>query len=144
MLLDNSHFKTICTRVQLAANQCPAAAKYGTATANTPLLSGKLSGPVYLVSSNDKLPNLVADLRGQVNIQLRGVITSVKGAMKTTFPTVPDAPVTKFVLKMQGGGKGLIINSQDLCKSSRKGKLNMKGQNGKQVKNNKFTIKASC
>jgi hypothetical protein len=144
MLLDNSHFKTICTRVQLAAQQCPAAAQYGTATATTPLLSGKLSGPVYLVSSSDKLPNLVADLRGQVNIQLRGVITSVKGAMKTTFPTVPDAPVTKFVLKMDGGAKGLIQNSKDLCKSSRKGKLNIKGQNGKQFKNNKFVIKASC
>ena len=108
------------------------------------MLDGNLSGPVYLVSSSDKLPNLVADLRGQVNVQLRGVITSVKGAMKTTFPTVPDAPVTKFVLKMEGGAKGLIQNSKDLCKSSRKGKLNMKGQNGKQFKNNKFVIKASC
>jgi hypothetical protein len=144
MLLDNSHFKTICTRVQLAARQCPAAAKYGTATATSPLLKGNLSGPVYLVSSSDKLPNLVADLRGQVDIQLRGVITSVKGAMKTTFPTVPDAPVSKFVLKMDGGAKGLIINSQDLCKSSRKGKLVMKGQNGKTFKKKKFGIKASC
>ena len=36
----------------------------------------KLKGPVYLVSSNNKLPDLVADLRGQVNIQLRGVISS--------------------------------------------------------------------
>jgi hypothetical protein len=144
MLLDNSHFKTICTRVQLAAQQCPAAAQYGTATATSPLLEGRLSGPVYLVSSSDKLPNLVADLRGQVNVQLRGVITTVKGAMKTTFPAVPDAPVTKFTLKMDSGAKGLIINSKDLCKSSRKGKLNMKGQNTKQVKNNKFVLKASC
>jgi hypothetical protein len=144
MLLDNSHFKTICTRVQLAAQQCPSGAQYGTATATSPLLSGNLSGPVYLVSSSDKLPNLVADLRGQVNVQLRGVITSVKGAMKTTFPEIPDAPVSKFVLKMDGGSKGLIQNSKDLCKSSRKGKLNMKGQNGKQFKNNKYVIKASC
>jgi hypothetical protein len=144
MLLDNSHFKTICTRVQLAAKACPAAAQYGTATATSPLLKGKLSGPVYLVSSSDKLPNLVADLRGQVDVQLRGVITSVKGAMKTTFPAVPDAPVTKFVLRMDGGAKGLIQNSKDLCKSSRKGKLNMKGQNGKVFKNKKFKVKASC
>jgi hypothetical protein len=144
MLLDNSHFKTICTRVQLAANACPAGAQYGTATATSPLISGDLSGPVYLVSSSDKLPNLVADLRGQVNVQLRGVISSVKGAMKTTFPAVPDAPVTKFVLKMDGGSKGLIQNSKDLCTSSRKGKLVMNGQNGKQFKNTKFGIQASC
>jgi len=144
MLLDNSHFKTICTRVQLAAQQCPSAAQYGTATANSPLLDGSLSGPVYLVSSNDKLPNLVADLHGQINVQLRGVITSVKGAMKTTFPTAPDAPVSKFVLKMNGGSKGLIQNSKDFCQNPSKGKLLMKGQNGKQVKNNKYNVKVTC
>ena len=33
--------------------------------------SSKLKGPVYLVSSKHKLPDLLADLRGQVNIQLR-------------------------------------------------------------------------
>jgi hypothetical protein len=144
MLLDNSHFKTICTRVQLAAQQCPAAAQYGTATATSPLLSGNLSGPVYLVSSNDTLPNLVADLRGQINVQLRGVITSVKGAMKVTFPATPDAPVSKFVLKMQGGSKGLIQNSKDLCKPKSTGKLNIKGQNEKVFKNNKYALKMSC
>jgi hypothetical protein len=145
-LLDNSHFKTICTRVQLAAQQCPKGAQYGNATAVTPLLDNPLQGPVYLVSSSDQLPNLVADLRGQVNIQLRGVITSVKGRMKTTFPEVPDNPVRKFTLKMQGGSKGLLINSKDLCKSkkSRQAKLSMKAQNGKQVKNNKLKINVSC
>ena len=144
MLLDNSHFKTICTRVQLAAQQCPAAAQYGNATATSPLLSGNLAGPVYLVSSNDKLPNLVADLRGQINVQLRGVVTSAKGAMKVTFPATPDAPVTKFVLKMQGGSKGLVQNSKDICVTKSKGKLNIKGQNEKVFKNNKYALKVTC
>ena len=144
MLLDNSHFKTICTRVQLAANQCPEASVYGQASASSPLLEGGLSGPVYLVSSSNKLPDLVADLRGQVNVQIHGVISTVKGGMKTTFESLPDAPVTKFTLKMDGGKKGLIQNSKDLCKSPPKAKLNMKGQNGKQVKNNKFVLKTSC
>jgi hypothetical protein len=145
MLLDNAHIKTICTRVQLAAQQCPDAAVYGHATASSPLLAGDLSGPVYLTSSSHKLPDLVADLRGQVNVQLRGVISTVKGGMKTVF-NAPDAPVSKFVLKMEGGSKGLIINSKNLCKGkkSRQAKLNMKGQNGKKVENNKFKIKASC
>lgn len=145
-LLDNSHFKTICTRVQLAAGQCPKGAQYGNAKAFTPLLDAPLKGPVYLVSSSDKLPNLVADLRGQVNVQLRGVITTVKGRMKTTFPETPDVPVSKFVLKMQGGGKGLLINSSDLCKSKkrRQAKVNMKAHNGKKVKKNKQKINVKC
>ncbi len=144
MLLDNAHIKTICTRVQLAAQNCPSAAVYGHATANSPLLSGKLSGPVYLVSSNHKLPDLLADLRGQVNVRLRGVISTVKGGLKTTFKGVPDAPVSKFVLKMQGGKKGLIINAKDLCKTKPRARLNIRGQNAKTVKNNRFKIQRSC
>ena len=100
--------------------------------------------PVYLVSSNDKLPNLVADLRGQINVQLRGVVTSVKGAMKVTFPATPDAPVTKFVLKMDGGSKGLIQNSKDLCKTTSKGKLQHEGPERQGFKNNKYALKVSC
>jgi hypothetical protein len=144
MLLDNSHFKTICTRVQLNAGACPSGARYGKATAKSPLLAEPLRGPVYLVSSDDKLPNLVADLRGQVNVRLRGVITTKKGAMRTTFPNVPDVPVSKFVLRMSGGAKGLIVNSTDLCKSSRRGRLVMKGQNGKRVKIKNYAIQAPC
>ena len=90
MLLDNSHFKTICTRVQLAAQQCPAAAQYGTRHGNLAVArAGTSPGPVYLVSSNDKLPNLVADLRGQINVQLRGVISLGEGRDEGDVPGDP-------------------------------------------------------
>ena len=141
LFLDQSHIKTVCTRVQLAAQQCPEGAVYGSAEAKSPLLDEKLKGPVYLVSSNDKLPNLVADLRGQVNIQLRGVISSKHGGLKTVFPEVPDVPVSKFILNMQGGKKSLIENSENLCKSPQRAILNLKGQNGKQVKSNQFPLR---
>ncbi|HET6999534.1 MAG TPA: hypothetical protein VFI03_13220 [Solirubrobacterales bacterium] len=145
LFLDQSHIKTICTRPQLASQTCPAEAVYGQATAFSPLLSDKLAGPVYLVASNDKLPNLVADLRGQVNIQLRGVISSKNGGLKTVFPEVPDVPVKKFVLNMDGGKKSLLVNSTNTCKKKQTAVLNMKAQNGKQVKNNKYRLNiASC
>jgi hypothetical protein len=140
LFLDQSHIRTVCTRVQLAAKQCPKGAVYGHAEAKSPLLSKKLSGPVYLVSSNHTLPDLVADLRGQVNIQLHGVISSKHGGLKTVFPEVPDVPVTKFILNMQGGKKSLIQNSENLCKSPQRAILNIKGQNGKHVKNNQFPL----
>ena len=76
-LLDQSHIKTICTRVQLAAQQCPAASVYGHASAESPLLEKELAGPVYLVSSDHTLPDLLADLQGQVDVRLHGVIKSV-------------------------------------------------------------------
>ncbi|MGB7686682.1 MAG: hypothetical protein WBL45_12975 [Solirubrobacterales bacterium] len=140
-----NHIKTVCTRPQLAAKQCPKSSVYGQAEATSPLLDGKLSGPVYLVPGGHTLPDLVADLRGQVNIQLRGVISSKRGGIKTVFNNTPDVAVKKFVLKMQGGKKGLIVNSTNICKGKHPAILNIKGQNGKQVKNNKYGLNlASC
>jgi hypothetical protein len=143
LFLDQSHIKTVCTRPQLASRTCPAAAVYGHAEAITPLLSNPLKGAVYLVSSNDKLPNLVADLRGQVDIQLRGVISSKRGGLKTVFPEAPDLPVKKFILNMQGGKKSLLVNSTNTCAKKQTAVLNLKAQNGKQVKNNKYRLNIS-
>jgi hypothetical protein len=143
LFLDQSHIRTVCTRVQLAAQACPKAAVYGHAEAITPLLSQKLKGPVYLVSSNNPLPDLVADLRGQVNIQLHGVISSKHGGLKTVFNPVPDVPVKKFILNMQGGKKSLLVNSTNTCKGKQTAVLNIKGQNGKKVKNNKYKLNIS-
>jgi hypothetical protein len=143
LFLDQSHIRTVCTRVQLAARECPKGAVYGHARAKSPLLKEKLKGPVYLVSSDNPLPDLVADLRGQVNVQLHGVISSKRGGLKTVFAPVPDVPVKKFVLNMQGGEKSLLVNSTNLCKSEQTAVLNMKGQNGKKIKNNRYPLNIS-
>jgi hypothetical protein len=145
LFLDQGHIKTICTRVQLAASQCPSGSVYGHAEASSPLLKNKLKGPVYLVSSKHKLPDLLADLKGQITIQLDGVISSSHGGLKTVFNNTPDVPLKTFVLNMRGGKKSLLQNSANLCKSQQLAVLSMKGQNGKTVKNNKFRLNiASC
>lgn len=143
LFLDQSHIRTVCTRVQLAAQACPKAAIYGHAEAKTPLLSEKLKGPVYLVSSDHELPDLVADLRGQVNVQLYGVISSKRGGLKTVFNNLPDVPVKKFILNMEGGTKSLLVNSTNTCKGEQQAVLNIKAQNGKRVKDNKFGLNIS-
>jgi hypothetical protein len=145
LFLDQGHIKTVCTRVQLAAKQCPSDSIYGYAEASSPLLKQKLKGPVYLVSSTHKLPDLLADLNGQINIQLDGVISSSHGGLKTVFSELPDVPLKTFTLNMRGGKKSLLQNSANLCKSRQLAVLNMKGQNGKTVKNNKLRLNiASC
>ena len=138
--LDQSHIKTICTRVQLAANDCPKGAIYGRAEAITPLLDQPLKGPVYLVSSDNLLPDLLADLRGQVDIQLHGVISTKKARTKTVFFPVPDVPVRKFVLNMSGGKRGLLVNSRNLCGDRAFSFLNFKAQNGKKLKKKKLPL----
>jgi hypothetical protein len=131
--LDQAHIGTVCTRVQFAANQCPAKSVYGHARAITPLLDKPLEGPVYLRSSTNKLPDLVADLNGQIHVVLDGRVDSVHGGIRTTFETVPDAPVSKFTLIMPGGKKSLLENSENLCRAHAKTKATVlfDAQNGK-------------
>ena len=145
LFLDQGHIKTICTRVQLAAKQCPKNSIYGHAEASSPLLKQKLKGPVYLVSSKHKLPDLLADLNGQINIQLDGVISSQHGGLKTVFNNTPDVPLKSLILEMKGGKKSLLQNSTNLCKSPQLAILNMKGQNGKTMKTNQLRLNiADC
>jgi hypothetical protein len=141
--IEQEHINNICTRVQFALNQCPFGSIYGYARAFSPLLDESLEGPVYFRSSNNLLPDIVADLRGQVDVELVGRIDSVNGGIRTTFETVPDAPVSKFVLQMQGGKKGLIVNSENLCKGVRRAMVKFTGQNGKQY-DTKPVVKADC
>jgi hypothetical protein len=130
--LENAHIKTICTRVQFRAQQCPAGSIYGFAKAVTPLLDAPLQGPVYLRSSEHPLPDLVAHLSGaQITVDLVGRIDSVGGGIRNTFEVVPDAPVSTFTLEMQGGKKGLLVNSTDLCKGTHKAKVDFDAHNGK-------------
>jgi hypothetical protein len=145
--LDQSHIRTICTRVQFAAKQCPAGSVYGRAEATTPLLDQPLSGPVYLRSSSNPLPDLVAALEGPDNqpieVVLAGRIDSVKGGIRSSFEAVPDQPVSRFVLQMQGGKKGLLVNSRDLCKSVNRASATFTAQSGK-VAQLRPKLKSAC
>jgi hypothetical protein len=147
-LLENAHIRTICTRVQYAAgagggSQCPPASIYGKAKAWSPLLDKPLEGPVYLRSSSHQLPDLVASLDGQIHIDLVGRIDAVNARIRNTFEGVPDAPVSRFVLEMQGGRKGLLANNTELCRTTPRAAVKFDAQNGKLADSNPV-MKADC
>ncbi|MET0305235.1 MAG: hypothetical protein ABW196_03280 [Solirubrobacterales bacterium] len=131
--LDQGHIRTICTRVQFAANACPKGAQYGFIKAFTPLLDEPLAGPVYLRSSNHKLPDLVFDLHGLVDVEVATRIDSFKGGIRAKVESAPDAPLSKVVLQMQGAKKGLIVNSRNLCGAKSKANVEFSAHNGKQL-----------
>lgn len=134
MFLRQSSLAKICTRVQFAAHECPPDSIYGYATAETPLLDAPLKGPVYLRSSDNLLPDFVAALRGQVEIDLDGRIDQVgRGRMRTTFDPVPDVPVSKFTVTVRGGKRGLLENSANLCAHKFKTVAKFTAQNGKKA-----------
>jgi hypothetical protein len=136
--LDQAHIDTVCTRVQFAAHTCPAGSIYGFVEASTPLLDEPLSGPIYLRSSSHQLPDVVIALKGPpsrpIEIDLDGRIDSIHGGIRTTFESIPDAPVSQVLVSLKGGDKGLMVNSRDLC-SGKKGRVTVRlvGQNGRRA-----------
>lgn len=136
--LDQSHIRTVCTRVQYKAGagngtSCPAGSIYGHITAFSPLLDEPLSGPVILRSSSHLLPDLVFSLRGLINVEAAGRIDSVNGGVRATFPFIPDAPISKAIIKMQGGKKGLIENSRNLCLHPARARVQLGAHNGRRL-----------
>jgi hypothetical protein len=114
--LNQANITGTCTRPQLLADRCPANSAYGEGVAYTPLLDQPLRGKAYLVASDNLLPDLVFALRGQgFAVNLAGRIDAVKGRLRATYATVPDAPVSKFVATMWGGGRGILENGDNLC-----------------------------
>jgi hypothetical protein len=134
--LDQGNLNKTCTKPILLAGRCSKSTIYGKAKAWTPLLDEPLQGPVYLVGGYGyKLPALVADLNGQIRILLVGKIDSGRNkGIRSTFESVPDAPVSRFVLEMKGGKKyGLLENAENLCKApkaKRRAIVRFTGHNG--------------
>ena len=63
--------------------------------------------------------------------------------LRTTFRTVPDAPVSSFILSLNGGKKGLLENNANLCKAPLGMLFQLNGQNGA-VDNQSQKLAAPC
>lgn len=124
---------------------CPSNTIVGTASATTPLLSQPLTGSIYLVQgirTNAQgqqirtLPTLLIPLRSQFAIDLRANTSVGHGRLVTTFPNVPDVPVSSFTLTLTGGSKGLLVitgRNRSICRSTQRSAATIDAQSGKQT-----------
>ena len=69
--IDQRHLGNICSRAQLASEQCAGRQPIGMVTTETPLLDQPLTGPAYAVSGFGKLPHVAFILAGQVTDRSR-------------------------------------------------------------------------
>ncbi len=130
-----------CKLVEFEAGHCGNKAKVGTAVAVTPLLRDPLKGSVYFVKNPARvLPDLMVALRGQVALDVTAKV-SIPGGKRlgTRFDTIPDAPITKFTLRIVSGKNGPVGIATNLC--SAKGRaataaVGYRGQNGMVVQVN--------
>jgi hypothetical protein len=131
--LAQEHIGTVCTKPHLESETCPAGSAYGKAVATTPLLEEPMQGPVYLATGfGHKLPDLVAVLHGRgVRIVVDGRVDTNHGALRGTFSGLPDALLTKFVLTLDGGKRGVLANERDLCHSPQFAQARFLGQDNR-------------
>jgi len=119
----------ICLPAQLAADACPPETRVGVASATTPLLDDRLTGPVYLsdigapapdepgvelpyLSVVLKAPGVALRLDGQLRLSPNA------GRLEAHFTGLPDVPLSSFTLSFAGGRPGRVgpfTNAGDLC-----------------------------
>jgi hypothetical protein len=150
----------VCDYDKGLAADCPASSVIGKATARTPLLGKPLTGDVHLVQgirfgpTGNRIrttPSLLVKLRGEVSLDLRGTTTVRDNRLVTTFGQVPDAPVSRFDIKIDGGKKGILVITRtrkakiNLCAkpNSHSAGVALDGQNGKRA-GFATTVKTPC
>lgn len=142
--LDIRHTKDdrICLPEQAAARACPASAIVGQIEAETIALHEPLKGTIYIVKNTRTLPDgrvmtvlpkLYMKLDGEgVPLDLMGTTSFANsgGQLTTTFDTVPDAPIRRMHLKIDGGSRGILRANTDICASPKGTRVSYDGQNG--------------
>ena len=119
--LDQSHIQAPCTRPQFAAGQCPDASVIGSVTATTARCSTTTSparstcAPATTRCQTSSWP-CTARRPSRSRSTRSATIDTVNARLRTTFEGVPDAPITKAVIRLVGGSKGLLVNNTNLCK----------------------------
>jgi hypothetical protein len=137
-----------CATDAFAAGRCPLQSQVAKAVALSPLLRDPVTGPVYLVkrpAGQKGLPRLVVQFRSPVALQLEGIVNIGKrGGIGTTFPVVPDLPITRFTLRFHGGAYGALALTKNICRRALRLPASFNGQNGRTVRSNQRIAVRGC
>jgi hypothetical protein len=138
-----------CPAATYEANpfSCPAGSKVGSATVSTPVLPAPLKGPAYLVShGGEAFPDLDLLLEGDggVRVILESKTDIKNGITKSTFPSIPDVPVTSFVLDLPEGANSALTAVGTLCTQTLAMPTTITAQSGAVIKQNTSIAVAGC
>jgi hypothetical protein len=139
-----STLKLACLAATFEANPagCPTEADVGVATVSTPVLAHPLTGPAYLVSHGGAaFPDLEIVLQGEgIRLVLDGNTVIKKGITSSIFKTVPDAPISKFELRLPTGKYSILAAylpnkaNYSFCGQTLNMPTEITGQNGAVIK----------
>jgi hypothetical protein len=144
---NNAESESLCEYTDGLKDQCPAKSVIGTVTAISPLLKTPLNGKVYFVKgvrTDPKtgrqirtLPTLLIELRGEIDVNLRATNSVPDNKhLTSTFPMIPDAPISSFSMKLNGGKKGILVitdGNDNICTAPQKPFLAAQAHNNKRL-----------
>jgi hypothetical protein len=138
-----------CPEGTFAANpvSCrPLGSEVGSAVVTTPVLPGQLKGSAYLVShGGEAFPDLDLVLEGDgVKVILVGNTKITKGITSSTFATIPDVPVSSFVLTLPVGLHSALTAIGGLCLKPLLIPTTIVAQSGAQVKQSTRISVSDC
>ncbi|MFI4989603.1 MAG: hypothetical protein ACHQHO_01635 [Solirubrobacterales bacterium] len=138
-----------CPAATYEANpfSCPPGSKVGSATVSTPVLPAPLKGPAYLVShGGEAFPDLDLLLEGDggVRVILESKTEIKAGITKSTFGSIPDVPVSSFVLELPEGPNSALTAVGTLCTQTLAMPTTITAQSGAVIKQNTPIAVAGC
>jgi hypothetical protein len=143
-----STLQKACPAATYEANPyaCPSASRVGSAAVRTPVLPDRLAGPAYLVSRGGAgFPDLDLLLQGDgVRVILVGNTNIAGGITTSTFPSIPDVPVSAFSLSLPMGPDSVLSAYGSLCAKPLVMPTTLVAQNGAQVKQNTRIALSGC
>ncbi|MDO9407852.1 hypothetical protein [Patulibacter sp.] len=151
--LQASNAQALCEKADAAKDACPKKSIIGSAKATTTILNRQLTAPIYFVKGTRTtaagkevatLPTLYIPLDGEARVNLRAVTSVSRNRLVTTFPSIPDQPITSFELKIDGGKNGIIAATTNLCTAKEKASSRFVSWSGKKAPTRKTKITTSC
>jgi hypothetical protein len=107
----------ICSLSQLEDERCPEAAKIGSASGRTPLLSKPLRGSVYLVQPpGNGIADVWAAIRSEgVNVRFRMKNVLEDGLLSGKLVDLPDIPLSSLTMTFASGEHGMFSATRAPC-----------------------------
>jgi hypothetical protein len=131
-LVDQTALGNLCSERELEADDCAGRKRMGVARVLSPLYDEALAGPVYAVSGSGGLPRLAFVLGGPAEVLLRGRIAVQGSRLEASVEDVPETPIRRFELRIDGGPPGYLVVSRDLCRSEPMADVSFEGQGGEE------------
>ena len=151
--LQASNAQALCEKADAAKDACPKKSIIGSAKATTTILNRQLTAPIYFVKGTRTtaagkevatLPTLYIPLDGEARVNLRAQTSVSRDRLVTTFPSIPDQPITSFEIKIDGGKNGIIAATTNLCTAKAKASSRFVSWSGKKAPTRKTKIATSC